>query len=361
MPKLPAFPADGWRLGQPDLILEMPAGFDLPASGPDVFRNFVIPTQAHRGQMGARDRVPSERSKSRPSRAVCAGGRRKPGGTGRRRWTAGIRRHGGGRRGGQIEGPREALVDGRSARRRGCSRTASRLRLPKDSDFLLQMHFHLSGKPETEKSLIGIFFADKAPGKGSVLGRAAGAFRRRGRHRHSARREAISPFSDSFTLPGDVQRLLGDGARALPGQGDEGDGDAARRLHEAVDLDQRLGFQLAGQLRVQGAVHAAQGHAPRRHADLRQLRRQSPQSDQPAEARPVGRAVLRRNGDRRLWVRGVEQGGCPVIPAGACGAHEGGDCRRRQGWHRRPFSGVATAAEAAACSSSPSSTARGPS
>ncbi len=44
MPKLPAFPADGWRLGQPDLILEMPAAFDLPASGPDVFRNFVIPT-----------------------------------------------------------------------------------------------------------------------------------------------------------------------------------------------------------------------------------------------------------------------------------------------------------------------------
>jgi hypothetical protein len=28
MPKLPEFPADGWRLGQPDLILEMPAAFD---------------------------------------------------------------------------------------------------------------------------------------------------------------------------------------------------------------------------------------------------------------------------------------------------------------------------------------------
>lgn len=36
LPKLPAFPADGWRLGPPDLVLEMPAGFDLPASGPDV-------------------------------------------------------------------------------------------------------------------------------------------------------------------------------------------------------------------------------------------------------------------------------------------------------------------------------------
>src|SRR5262245_42178292 len=34
MPKLPNFPADGWRLGQPDLILEMPLAFEVPASGP---------------------------------------------------------------------------------------------------------------------------------------------------------------------------------------------------------------------------------------------------------------------------------------------------------------------------------------
>ena len=45
LPALPAFPADGWRLGQPDLIVEMPVGFDIPAGGPDVFRNFVIPTR----------------------------------------------------------------------------------------------------------------------------------------------------------------------------------------------------------------------------------------------------------------------------------------------------------------------------
>src|SRR5262245_7291783 len=45
MPKLPEFAADGWQLGKPDLVLEMPAGFDVRASGPDVFRNFVIPTR----------------------------------------------------------------------------------------------------------------------------------------------------------------------------------------------------------------------------------------------------------------------------------------------------------------------------
>ena len=33
------------------------------------------------------------------------------------------------------------------------------LRLPKGSDLVLQMHFHPTGKPETEKSLMGIYFS----------------------------------------------------------------------------------------------------------------------------------------------------------------------------------------------------------
>src|SRR4051795_10227254 len=43
LPALRTFP-EGWHLGTPDLVLEMPAGFDVPAAGPDVYRNFVIPT-----------------------------------------------------------------------------------------------------------------------------------------------------------------------------------------------------------------------------------------------------------------------------------------------------------------------------
>lgn len=33
----------GWRLGEPDLVIEMPEPFVLPADGDDVFRKFVIP------------------------------------------------------------------------------------------------------------------------------------------------------------------------------------------------------------------------------------------------------------------------------------------------------------------------------
>lgn len=41
-PPPPAFPSSGWDLGTPDLVLEAPAPFEAPASGPDVYWNFVL-------------------------------------------------------------------------------------------------------------------------------------------------------------------------------------------------------------------------------------------------------------------------------------------------------------------------------
>ncbi len=42
LPPAPHF-VEGWQLGQPDLVLHMRQPFHMPASGQDVFRNFVIP------------------------------------------------------------------------------------------------------------------------------------------------------------------------------------------------------------------------------------------------------------------------------------------------------------------------------
>jgi tetratricopeptide (TPR) repeat protein len=42
LPRLPDFGAR-WRLGTPDLVVDMPEAFVVPADGPDVFRNFVWP------------------------------------------------------------------------------------------------------------------------------------------------------------------------------------------------------------------------------------------------------------------------------------------------------------------------------
>jgi mono/diheme cytochrome c family protein len=42
LPKPPAW-VDEWQLGRPDLVLELPRSYTLPAAHGDVFRSFVIP------------------------------------------------------------------------------------------------------------------------------------------------------------------------------------------------------------------------------------------------------------------------------------------------------------------------------
>lgn len=43
LPPAPVFTSE-WQMGKPDLILKMPQPFSMPAAGPDIFRNFIIPT-----------------------------------------------------------------------------------------------------------------------------------------------------------------------------------------------------------------------------------------------------------------------------------------------------------------------------
>jgi Tol biopolymer transport system component len=202
MPKVPAFPADGWRLGEPDLILEMPAAFDLPASGPDVFRNFVIPTKLTEDKWvrGIEFRPSARRVVHHALFAQVEGGSLasrdgadgRPGFGGMGTVGAVSDRAGSRSLGGWAVGATPVMLpDGVAAR------------LPKGSDFLLQMHFHLSGKPETEKALIGIFFADNAPEKDlfsvelpALFGVGAGIDIPPGEKKFT--------IQDSFTLPGDV-------------------------------------------------------------------------------------------------------------------------------------------------------------
>ncbi len=42
LPPPPKF-TDGWQLGKPDLVVKMPDAFTIPASGPDIYRVFVVP------------------------------------------------------------------------------------------------------------------------------------------------------------------------------------------------------------------------------------------------------------------------------------------------------------------------------
>jgi len=81
-------------------------------------------------------------------------------------------------------------------------------RLPAGSDLVVQMHFHPSGKPETEQASLGIYFADDAPARPlialqlpPVFGALSGIDIPPGERRYVVR--------DWFMLPIDVDVLSG--------------------------------------------------------------------------------------------------------------------------------------------------------
>jgi hypothetical protein len=203
MPALPMFPS-GWHLGEPDLTLEMPVGYELPASGPDIFRNFVIQTRltedrwvraieirpsarkvvhhvlfAYDASDASRkldeaDEQPGYSSSMAPI-GVGVGGNANAGGLGG--WAVGATAF--------------LMPEGHA------------VKLPKGSDFILQTHFHLSGKPETERTRVGIYFADKAP-ENDLFGVAMPPLFGFGAGLNIPAGKSDYLITDSFILPIDV-------------------------------------------------------------------------------------------------------------------------------------------------------------
>lgn len=191
--KLPARPVftDGWRLGTPDLVVSMPEPFAVPADGPDVYRNFVLPlNQAVDRWVRAVEYRPSARTVVHHSLFYVdgTGGARAqdardavPGFAGAMGGFAGARAglmrmvmQGGG--GGRLAGAQGVPDAARDAERAitalgGYALGAQPHALPdglsyfvpKGSDLVLSTHFHPSGKVEKEASTVGIYFAAAPP------------------------------------------------------------------------------------------------------------------------------------------------------------------------------------------------------
>jgi mono/diheme cytochrome c family protein len=158
LPPLPEVPS-GWQLGTPDAIVELPAGYQVPADGPDVYRNFVIPLPINEDRwVRAIEFRPSARTSvhhvlffsdtsGAARRADAADAEPGFAGMGGRQWrNASL--------GGWALGQQPHLLPEGIA-----------LPLPKGADLVLQYHFHPNGKAETERSLIGLHFADRAPAR----------------------------------------------------------------------------------------------------------------------------------------------------------------------------------------------------
>ena len=163
-PSPPAFTASGWMYaGQPDQVIEMTKPYAVPAEGPDQFRCFVVP-------MNATEDEYVKTVEFRPGNAKIVHHAilfLDSSGEGRKKETVpgqGYDCVGGpglditGALGGWAPGAEPATA------RPGIAST-----IKKGSDLVLQIHYHLDGKPEQDQSRLGLKFSKDPPTKGLTL------------------------------------------------------------------------------------------------------------------------------------------------------------------------------------------------
>lgn len=154
LPTPPAF-GGGWPLGEPDLIVEMPQEFSIPADGPDLFQNFVIPITLDRNRrVAAVDFRPGNPRVVHHSilyldynGVARAKDAKSP--------EPGYRSFGG--PGFAPSGSMGGWSPGKTPRRLpdGMGRF-----IRKESDLVMQVHYHPTGKPEKDRSRVAVYFAD---------------------------------------------------------------------------------------------------------------------------------------------------------------------------------------------------------
>jgi hypothetical protein len=155
LPPPPKFPGD-WQLGPPDLVVDIGTDFAVPARGDDIYRCFVLPTKLDKDQFvtavefrpGNRRVVhhilaytdvsgkARERDQADPGPGYsCFSGPGEPIDGDLGGWAPGI----------QPSHLPEGI--GRS--------------LPRGADLIVQVHYHPSGKPETDRTRLGLYLARK--------------------------------------------------------------------------------------------------------------------------------------------------------------------------------------------------------
>ncbi len=155
LPPAPKFTSD-WQLGEPDLVIKMPAPFNVPADGPDIYQCFPVPLPIQEDrQIAAVEFRPGnprvvhhsliflDRSGYARQRADKEKG-------------PGFRSFGGpgfipsGALGAWVPGAvTERMPDGLGMECR------------KGSVLVIQIHYHPDGKQETDQSSVGIYFVKK--------------------------------------------------------------------------------------------------------------------------------------------------------------------------------------------------------
>ncbi|HLY11128.1 MAG TPA: alkyl hydroperoxide reductase [Planctomycetota bacterium] len=152
----PPEPKAGWTLGPPDLVLEIPGAFKIPAEGEDVNMHFLIPLDLSKGRYlrGLEVRPGNPRvvhhavgflDQSGTARRLSAG-------------RGGYARFGG--PGFVPAGITPRYVPGQVPE---FFEPGTAITLGKGWDYVLQIHYHPSGKEELDRTTVGFYFTDEMP------------------------------------------------------------------------------------------------------------------------------------------------------------------------------------------------------
>ena len=150
-----------WELGPPDLVVTIPETYTLAADGKDVYHNFVIPLSlAGNRFVRAIEFRPANKAVHHAGMYLDST---------RQSRLLDLREPGAGFSGLALpvsaSSPQGEFLSWQPGRRAYKSRDGFAWTLPKDADFVLQLHMKPSGKPEIIRPEVGFYFTDRAPAR----------------------------------------------------------------------------------------------------------------------------------------------------------------------------------------------------
>ena len=162
LPALPKF-AEGWQLGEPDLVVQMPLPYTLSAEGRDIYRNFVIPAPVSETRfVRAFEFHPNNKSvhhvrilldTTQQSRRL-EGQDPEPG-------FAGMRP--------PAKFPTGHMLTWVPGKAPTPEPEGLPWMLESDTDLVLQIHMQRTGKPELIQPAIGLYFTNKPPARAALV------------------------------------------------------------------------------------------------------------------------------------------------------------------------------------------------
>ena len=188
--------ADGWALGDPDLVVEMPKAYTLQPAASDVFRHFVIPLSLSSTRyVRAVEFRPGNRTVAH--HAVVGVDRTRSS----RRYDQADREPGFDNRLGGIESPDGHFLSWAPGKVPSMGPADMAWRLDPGTDLVIQLHMMPAEHPELVRASVGLFFADTPPTRVPALIKLGS------KSIDIPAGEAAFTITDTYELPADMDVL----------------------------------------------------------------------------------------------------------------------------------------------------------